>query len=250
MASVVKVQDQDAIFKFVCEDEIEMYRANTLLTKEEGTIRWLKTIKPGCVMYDIGANIGIYTIVAAHYVGSDGMVYAFEPQIMNASSLLRNIKKNNFQNRVKVLTCALHDHEGFIDFNYNSMRTGSSGSQLGHVVGESGNSFSPEAVELKFAVTLDRLINSGTLRPPDFVKLDVDGNELLILRGMGKVLASSLRSIQIELHPKDSDAVIDLLKTYGFELKERHYTLIGKKLLKEQGDSGQIVHNAIFSREG
>ncbi len=235
--------------RFVVSNEMEQYRVKTLLTKEEGTIRWLKTIESGSVVYDIGANIGIYSIFAAQYVGSAGMVYAFEPHLFNACSLLRNINKNKFQNRIKILTCALHDHEACVDFNYNSVKAGSSGSQLDHVIDEGGKVFIPKAVELKHATTIDLLISDGILRSPDFVKLDVDGNELLILKGMEETLESSLRSIQVEVHPKDGDSIVQLLKSHNFELKERHYTLAGKKLMKDHGDPSQIIHNVIFSRE-
>jgi len=237
--------------KFVVSNKLEQFRVKTLLTKEEGTIRWLQTkIRPGDVVYDIGANIGIYTIVAAYYAGPSGLIYSFEPHVMNVGGLLRNIHKNKFTNRVKVVTCALHAYEGFFDFNYNSMESGSSGSQLGHVVNENGEKFSPIAIELKYATTVDLLISDGIIRSPDLVKLDVDGNELSILNGMEATLESSLRSVQVEVHPKDNESITQLLKSHNFELQERHYTLVGKKLLKEHGDPSQIIHNAVFSKEG
>lgn len=245
---VIKTRLNDTSLKFVCDDDIEIYRAKTLFTKEEGTIRWLRdNVRPTDVIYDIGANIGIYSIFAAS-LGCQ--VVAFEPQLLNACSLMRNILKNGFEKRITILTCALHDDESFLNFNYNSMRVGSSGSQLNHTTDESGKHFNPVMRELKYATTVNNIIGRLAIPLPDLVKLDVDGNELLILKGMSRALgASLLRSIQVEMHPKDSSTVTQLLEDYSFKLVDTHYTLIGKQLLKERGNPDQIVYNAVFSRE-
>ena len=103
-----------------------------LLCKEAGTVAWIKEhVKPGQVFLDVGANIGLYTILAGKHVGSDGLVYAFEPHLGNALRLMKNVRENGLDAQVKVLSVALNDTSGFIDFNYQAELSGSSMSQLG-----------------------------------------------------------------------------------------------------------------------
>ena len=71
-------------YKFAYDNAIEYFRAQTLFTKEEGTIAWLqRELKPGDVFYDVGANVGCYTIVAAKLVGETGMVWTL-PSLTSA----------------------------------------------------------------------------------------------------------------------------------------------------------------------
>jgi FkbM family methyltransferase len=111
---------------------VETYRALTLFVKEQGTVEWIRsTVQPGDVFYDIGANIGMYTLLAASRVGDAGKVYAFEPHVRNFTSLLQNVALNNLSGRVAPICSALHDTEGFLNFNYLTWQAGSSTSQLG-----------------------------------------------------------------------------------------------------------------------
>src|SRR5678815_6110374 len=104
---------------FECEDDIEVMRAQTLLTKEPGTIAWLeKHLRPDDVFYDIGANIGCYTLFAASRI-TTGHVYAFEPNVVNARSLMRNVEVNKLEARVTVVTVALYSASGWFPFPYS-----------------------------------------------------------------------------------------------------------------------------------
>ena len=250
MATIVKAEEAGVAFSFVCDDQYEIYRAKTLFQKEEGTIRWLReSIKPGDVVYDIGANIGPYTLVAA---GLGAMVYAFEPHVANACSLLRNVARNTLASQVKFLTCALHEQSEFLDFNYRSKRAGSSGSQLGHTTGEDGQAFTPLVIEVKYATSVNHLVGAGAIKAPALVKLDVDGNEWPILLGMQDALPG-MRSIQVEISPaaehRHTDDIIALLEKHGFCLTQRHHSQNALRLIKKGADPNQVTHNAIFTRQ-
>ena len=228
-----------------CASALEKWRAQTLMTKEAGTIRWLSQLGRADVLYDVGANIGLYSLIAAK---QGAKVYAFEPHAANIVSLLHHVRVNHMT-RVTVLSSALHEEETFLPFHYFQAISGSSGSQLGHTQMESGDAFDPVAVELKHATTVDRLVDDRHLDPPTAVKIDVDGNEPSILRGMRKVLGlRTLRTLQVEMHPASDAEIVGFLDAHGFILAERHYTQKGQQAIDAGKSPDQVPHNAVFTR--
>jgi len=220
-------------FSFECNSRTEEKRAKTLFTKEPGTIEWLNVhAKPGAVFYDIGANIGVYTVVAG-VLGAK--VHAFEPHKVNASSLRKNIALNGIDATVHEI--ALGGYDGKVTFNYRTMEAGSSGSQAWHTKSEDGVSFQPCLSEV---VEMRRLDGMG-LERPDFIKIDVDGNELEILKAIGNTGA---KSIQVEIHPRDDEAICAYMTSCGYALDHRHYTASGKAKLAQGATS--VTHNAVF----
>jgi len=229
--------------KFYCDTEIERWRVETAFTKEEGTVAWLRdSLKPGQCFADVGANIGIYTMMAAELVGPTGMVYAFEPHVGNAASLIRNIIANGFQDRVTAVSAAVDDAEGFVTFFYQSPMPGSSGSQLYKPIGEDGQEFVAAVTELKACVRLREL---PFLRTPNHVKIDTDGNELFVLAGM---LGMNVETIQIEVHQNHADAIAEMMANRGYVLYHRHYTANGKKQIANGADPLKITHNAVYGK--
>lgn len=235
--------------RFLCNSQLEEYRARTLYIKEEGTIDWIReNVKPGDAFLDIGANIGVYTLVAAHCVGPEGKVYAFEPHMVNFQSLLGNIAANGLQDRVRPFACALHESSQTLEFNYSSLDPGTAMSQLGSTKDSEERDFRPVACEWKLAASVDDLIASGAIRPPTHIKLDVDGNELLILRGMRTLLSgpNPPLSLQVEINQRYDGALFAFLRECGFEQAEVHHTLNGKMMLAKGADPDSITRNAIF----
>jgi FkbM family methyltransferase len=245
----VYVHDGEHGYSFRCESPVEIKRAQTLLVKEEGTVRWIRTeVKAGQVFYDIGANIGLYTLMAARRVAPGGLVYAFEPHVANVNSLLHNISRNDLNPYVKVISAALNDSEGFFDFNYAAWVPGSSMSQLNDTRDDLQREFRPVFSEYKYATTVDRLIETGAIHPADHVKLDVDGNELLILRGMAKFLQGRKRpkTVQAEINPRHKEALYGFMEEHGYVLSERHDTMAGKQKIASGRDKESISYNCIF----
>lgn len=231
-------------------NRLEQWRAETALTKEPGTIKWLEAnVRAGDVVYDIGANVGIYTMMAAQLVNDSGRVYAFEPHILNAKALLTNLSMNVWGSRVSVITSALHSEVGFFPFHYSKLKAGSSGHQLKEPVDEFGKPFTPAATEIKHATTIDHLVRKKWIEAPNLVKLDVDGNEYQVLLGMeAQFKAEGFRSIQIEVHELDEVKVKHLMESYKFTLTERHYTQYGQEAINQGVAPERISHNAVFHR--
>jgi FkbM family methyltransferase len=247
----VRVGDGQYEYEFRCETPVELWRARTLVTKEAGTVDWIAgQVRPGDVFYDIGANIGLYTLLAGKRVSSEGQVYAFEPHVKNVDSLLQNVSRNALTTRVKVLSCALHDSEGFFDFNYYQSDAGSSMSQLDGNRDACDQTFVPAFAEYKYATTIDRLVETGAIRPADHVKLDVDGNELMILHGMQQLLAGPRppRSVQVEINARHKQALFAFMQCVGYAQTLRHDTLLGKQALASGRDPESIGYNAVFQK--
>ncbi len=235
-------------YSFVCHNKKERNRAKRLFEKEKGTIAWIdRELRSDDVFYDIGANIGVYTIFAALRLGESGSAFAFEPHIPNANSLIENIFLNGLEHKVRLVTSALTSKVGYNKFNYYSMNAASSTSQYG---GDSyeGASFDPKFVEIKHGCSIDSLCSHGILQPPSIVKIDVDGLDYEILEGMHGLLASSEgpREIQIELGTDTKPKIIKLCEDVGYVLKEKHWTEAGLNFIAKGGEPENTPYNAIF----
>ena len=237
-------------YKFKCLTFHTFRRATTLLVKEAGTIEWFENnVQPGDVVLDIGANIGLYTIFSAGLVGDGGCVYAVEPHINNAAGLVENIIVNKLTGRVIPLTMALSDSPAFDSFYYDEWNAGSTNSQFGNTAEGAENEFTPSSRELKSATTVDVLIECGLMKPPQIIKIDVDGLEPKILEGMKKLLHSETRprSIQVETSPDFHKEVVSFMESNQYELQSCHFTMAGKKQLSRGISEEDLPCNAIFT---
>jgi FkbM family methyltransferase len=235
-------------YRFVCHSDKERSRAERMFEKEKGTIAWLDhEIRPDDVFFDVGANIGVYTIFGARRIGQAGAVIAFEPHIPNANSLIENIFLNKQQRKVRLVTVALTNGERFANFNYQSMTVASSTSQFGGNAYE-GQSFDPVFVEIKAGCTLDSLRSRGLVRAPDIVKIDVDGLDFEVLEGMRGLLNSPQRprSIQIELGSDSKPMIMQMCADTGYVLKEKHWTTAGLAFIAKGNDPEDYPHYGIF----
>jgi FkbM family methyltransferase len=207
-------------------------------------------MKPGQVFYDIGANIGVYTIIAARQIAPGGKVYAFEPHGANFSRLSDNIALNHLQGVIIPCNFALHFRDGYYDFRYGSLNAGTSDSQLFNNSNGGINLADDQIVELKNAVRVDTLLASGLTAFPQHVKIDIDGNEYFVLQGMSSLLSSSDAplSIQVELNEPHTDTIIAFLQDRNYQLVKKHLT---RSAARRMGQSVKGMHsgcNAIFKR--
>jgi FkbM family methyltransferase len=139
------------------------------------------SLRPGAVFYDIGANVGFFTLLAARMVGPAGRVYAFEPVPANASAISRNAELNGFAN-VAVRQVAVSRASGRAELVLASHPGGASlrSSEVGpcDAVG---------SMEVE-TVSIDDLVAQGHLEPPSVIKLDVEGAEVDALAGMHRTV--------------------------------------------------------------
>ena len=164
------------------------------------TVEWLRqVIKPGDTVIDVGANVGQMTLEMAHLVGPSGCVIAIEPGPGNLRVLRRHIEGNGFSNRVIIEAAACADTPGTMKFLVHGDRPDAVGS--GHHLWRGQDAAPPGAQVIEVPVlTLDELCARHAAEP-QVMKMDVEGAELLALRGAGKILARFRPATRVGFHP-------------------------------------------------
>jgi FkbM family methyltransferase len=168
-----------------------------------------QSIRPGDVVADVGSYRGTYAVVAAACAGAHGRVYAFEPTAANQQIIRANLALNNLDDRVVVEGAAVSERTGSALFYAWGDATTNSLAQTQEEAG---------AVEVR-TIALDEYFAGLTL--PRVLKIDIEGAELLALRGAQRILASDA-AIICELHPYawealgyGADDLRALLEKYG-----------------------------------
>jgi FkbM family methyltransferase len=196
----------------------ESHLSRTVRTTEEQVEERLldeMTSDGRSVVYDVGANIGWYSLLAARKVGDAGMVVAFEPGLQNAGLIGRNASTNSLS--VTVVPAAVSDRDGWLTF----LDKGSLMSRIdkdddeGQAKRRAGRNERVMGATPVPVVTLDSWIAQTGTRPPTLVKIDVEGAEAGVLRGMEQTLRTARPTLIIELHGT-RDAVLDLLDANGY----------------------------------
>jgi FkbM family methyltransferase len=217
----IKYKDSKMIFSTI--NQTTRFRAETLLSKEPGTIDWLNEIKPKEILLDIGANVGTYTIYAA--VVRNATVYALEPESQNYSLLNKNIRLNKLDHMVSAYCVGLSNMDGFDYIFMGDLTPGEANHAVGEPLNFQLNSFSENIGFAQGCITyqLDTLIETNKLPIPDYIKIDVDGFEHKVIEGAKETLKSKkIKSIIIELNPhlKEHLATVEFLTDLGFKFSQ------------------------------
>ncbi len=189
---------------------------------EPGMLEWIESFEAGSVFYDVGASNGCYGILAGF--GRELTVVCFEPDVQNFAILDHNYYLNRHTlKKFYGFNIALSDKSEIAKFHCQNFFPGSHGK----VLESSGREdLSASEVEFERAViskTLDEMVFNYKLPMPDYLKIDVDGAESLILKGAEKVLESgAIRSCMIESEIGEIDGIKILLQQKGFYLKEEY----------------------------
>ena len=192
-------------------------------SKEPWTVTWIeRRIGAGHVVYDIGANVGAYSLVAARRVGSNGHVYAFEPGYATFAHLCDNIVLNGCESTITPLSIPLSAATGLTRFTYHKLYPGDA-RHRGLAAGSLSEEGAPVYQQPVPAMRLDDLVRTFGVRPPDHVKLDVDGAELSVLEGARGTLAHrQLRSVLVEIDDQNTVGVTEIMRGAGLRLVDRY----------------------------
>jgi FkbM family methyltransferase len=176
--------------------------------EEQAQNLMLRHIKPGGVVYDLGANYGIHTLLFARLAKEHGHVYAFEPVQKIHSALQGNVALNRFSN-VTCLRLAVSSSAGVSSF-LTGHHVGA-----GHLSTVGDNQGEQLTVQ---TITLDAFVFEQNNRPPTFVKIDIEGAESKAMSGGITVLKKYRPILLIDLHnPEEDVAVGQILSECNYE---------------------------------
>ncbi len=218
------------------------WRVTTMYTKEEDTVAWIRSMSPGQVFYDIGANIGLYTILAS----KQGLtVFAFEPESQNYGVLIRNLAMNKLSKKQAVaFPFCISDEQRIDTLRLSSLIAGGSCHSFA-----SNENFKREEKEWAYeqgsvSFSLDSLVFECGLPQPTHIKIDVDGFEDKVLEGASRVLENA-QSVLVEMDSANAHHMSwkDALESQGFVTDAAEYT---KARRSEGAFTG--IGNIIFRR--
>jgi FkbM family methyltransferase len=164
-----------------------------------------KYMNPGDIFYDIGTSVGFYTLFGAHFVQDAGHVYGFEPVPQNADYVRKHIDLNHLKN-VDLFQMALADFDGVTRFREGlNEATGK--------IDAAGN------LEVKVG-KLDTLIASGTIKPANVMKIDVEGAEYTVLQGAENFLRTHKPRIFLATHGDEvHEQCVSYLSRLNYQLQ-------------------------------
>lgn len=205
------------------ESEKTLFHANTAASAEPHTIEWIdKFVSPGDNLYDIGANVGVYSLYTAKKYKGSVKVFSFEPEALNFAQLNRNVYSNNFQDTVRTHCLAISNKTELGIMNLERWRVGGTLHQFNRAKDHLDNHFVPVYKQGVLGITLDDLVIQFGLPVPNHIKIDVDGIEDLVVLGAERVLSDkNIKTIHIEISSIDGmkcELITSKLANKGFEI--------------------------------
>lgn len=247
-----EIEIQGHVFRYVPTSRHSRKRIKTLVSKEPLTLPWIDTFARGDVYVDVGANVGMYTI----YAGVRGArVFAFEPESQNYGELNKNIFVNGLHDTVTAYCVAVSDAAdvsilylstfsiGFAHHDFGENRWRSDLSAGAHTLSRDQR---PKQGCVSFP--LDDLCARGVIKPPNHLKIDVDGFESKVIKGAERTLQSSdLKTILLEVDFRipENVALIDQLTQMGW-----HFSKDQVRLNQHEVVSYQEIEDRMRRRVG
>ena len=231
---VVKITDPvtNKIINFNITNRKTLVRAMNLFNKEPVTIDWIRSFEKDSVFFDIGANIGQFTIFAG--IVNDCKIFAFEPESNNFQGLNKNIFLNKLQSKVLAYPIGISNKTKFTKLFLDDFYKGSSHHSVEYEVDSNLSEKKFNLSQGIFSTSLNDLIYKWDFQIPNYLKIDVDGIESKIIEQSEKIIANKeLRSILIELNVnrEEDKLIVDTLKNYGFKYDNKQV----KSSLKDSG---------------
>jgi len=232
------VETRHGLLIFVTTDPQALQYPREFATREPETLAWIDAFETPCRFWDIGANIGVFSIYAGLRLGVE--VRAFEPAAASYGALCRNIEANRLGDRVQAYCLAISDRTELGRLNLSGTNAGSVFNAFESTDDCFGNEIAVVSRQGMVGFSIDSFRRLFGLAAPNYLKIDVDSIEERILAGARETLRDpDLRSVLIELEAADTyrnDLLTDALEAAGFGLTMRSAT-----------NQGGVV-NGIFER--
>jgi FkbM family methyltransferase len=223
MSQTQQVTHSGLSFIFSIPNALNRYRVDSFSTKEPETLEWIDSMPQDSIFWDIGANVGLYSCYAAKR--RDCRVFAFEPSVFNLELLARNLFINGLTERVTIVPLPLSDSLVINRLNMTSTEWGGAMSTFAQSDGHDGEAMQTVFEYPTIGLSMVDAVELLKIPQPDYIKMDVDGIEHLILKGGMPILAKT-KGILIEINDKfDTQAseASSYLQAAGFSLKEKRH---------------------------
>jgi FkbM family methyltransferase len=226
--SYIKIKVNSKIINFFCPNELTKWRVKTLYKKEPETLEWIDNFEQNkqIIFWDIGANIGLYSIYAAVKFKNISVI-SFEPSSSNLRILSRNISINELENKINICQFPLSE----LSNHFSMMKEtffieGGAMNMFGDNKDFEGKDFVSKMNYSIFGTSIKALLDQKILELPNYIKIDVDGIEHLILKGADNYLINpNIKEILIEINENFSEQ-----KKYVFEImKKNNFNFIWKR---------------------
>jgi FkbM family methyltransferase len=209
-------------FKIGATNKVTDFRARSFSSKEPETLKWLEKHCGEKLLFDIGANIGLYSIYFPKLGG--GQVVSFECSPLNFGELVRNVNLNKLQEFITIVPVALSSNQAIGKFLLGAEDVGAAESSFENKIGYDGNEIEVKSKFSTISLSIDTLLDLyPEIGIPNIMKLDVDGNEEQILIGASRTLQNrNLVSILCEVNPEIVSAGFNIgkiLVAHGFILE-------------------------------
>ena len=247
--SYTKLKINNKMINFFTPNEIIQYRIETYFSKEPETLEWIDNFieKENLIFWDIGANIGLYSIYAATK-HNKLKIFAFEPSTNNLAILTRNIHINDLSESITVNQFPLTNKNNvFMMMRENEFNEGGGLHTFGEKTNFEGKEFFGQNNYKIYGTSIDYLLEEKILEVPDYIKIDVDGIEHLILQGAQKFLGDKkIKSISIELNERFDTQIKEVFKI----LQNNNFKFIHKKHASyiDNLESISDAYNYIFNK--
>ncbi len=180
-----------------------------------------KTCKPGMTVIDIGAHLGLMSVIIAKLVGKKGKVYAFEPTPSTFALLKKIIVLNKFTEIISPINKAASNFTGLVDFFVDDHE----GSNANSLVNRSDKNRTSQKTEVD---TLDNIVEGLKLAKLDLIKIDAEGSELDVMNGAKKSIDKYKPIIILAIHPpliknngQRTEDIYDLIQSLGYTVNFR-----------------------------
>lgn len=244
MERVQEVLYGGLILKFTTPNSLCVWRAQTFSTKEPETLEWIDSIPESSVLWDVGANIGLYSVYAAKK--RNCRIWAFEPSVFNLELLARNLSVNGLTKQVCIVPMALSDRLGSSQMRMTTTEWGGALSTFGQEFGWDGEAIRQVFEFQTIGLTMDDAVQRMAIPAPDYIKMDVDGLEHFILKG-GPIVLQGVKGILIEVNDdfhEQAEQCRKLLSESGLVLKEKRIS----EIIASSTTGFQHCYNQIWTR--
>jgi FkbM family methyltransferase len=224
---VVKILNTNV--NFYIPNLLTKWRVDTFFTKEPETLEWIDSFENEAkiVFWDIGSNIGLYSIYAALKFENIEVV-SFEPSTSNLRVLSRNISINKLENKIKINQFPLTNKDNqYLVMQESEFCEGGAFNSFGEDFDHKGEVFHSQNNYKVYGTSINYLLENKILQIPDYIKIDVDGLEHFILEGGDQFLGNEkVKSISIEINEnfeEQYDAIHKYMNKFDFVFKHKKH---------------------------